>query len=126
LPSQNSTSVGSSGEDYASEWLNANGFVVKHRNYRTKIGEIDIIAEKDALVHFVEVKASKYITNSAFMPEIRVNTRKQLKLKKLCADFIARTYPNTEKHWQIDVISATLNQDGSAGAIKYFPNAIHG
>ena len=47
---------GSWGEDRAAEYLQGQGYVIRERNFRGKTGEIDIIAEKDGTIHFVEVK----------------------------------------------------------------------
>lgn len=48
--------IGAIGEDIASMFLVKRGFRVIRRNYRKKYGEIDIICEKDEMLHFVEVK----------------------------------------------------------------------
>ena len=48
--------IGRIGEDIACTFLVKRGFFVIHRNYRKKYGEIDIICEKDGMLHFVEVK----------------------------------------------------------------------
>lgn len=47
---------GQLGEDMACEHLLKNGFAVLYRNYRYRQHEIDIIAERKGVVHFVEVK----------------------------------------------------------------------
>ncbi len=49
--------VGKLGEEIASKFLERKGFKIVLRNYRKPWGEIDIIAEKDDVVRFVEVKA---------------------------------------------------------------------
>lgn len=43
--------VGQWGEEKASEYLKQQGYKILHRNYHTKYGEIDIIAEKMILFH---------------------------------------------------------------------------
>ena len=48
--------IGDSGEEFAAFILELNGFCVLERNFRTSIGEIDIIATKDGILHFIEVK----------------------------------------------------------------------
>lgn len=50
------TAIGNRAEDAACEYLLARGYTVIERNWKTKACEIDIIAEKDARVYFVEVK----------------------------------------------------------------------
>ena len=47
---------GNFGEKLTSEFLAKNGFRVLHRNYRKRYGEIDLIAEKNEVIAFVEVK----------------------------------------------------------------------
>ena len=51
---------GDRSEDLATRFLEQEGFVVVERNYYVhKFGEIDIIAQLDGLLHFIEVKSSK-------------------------------------------------------------------
>ncbi len=53
---QSTKSIGDRGEDKACEWLVSRGFSIIERNWRTKRGEIDIIAEKENVLVFAEVK----------------------------------------------------------------------
>ena len=46
-------------EDIACEFLIKNGFRIVERNFYSKFGEIDIIAIKNGILHFVEVKSGK-------------------------------------------------------------------
>ena len=48
---------GNIGEDFAADYLEKEGYKIIERNYATKLGEIDIIAEKDGYIAFVEVKS---------------------------------------------------------------------
>jgi putative endonuclease len=48
--------TGRDGEDYAAEILRRSGYKVLRRNFHSKYGEIDIIAEKGDIIAFVEVK----------------------------------------------------------------------
>lgn len=51
---------GKKSEDMAIEYLEAIGFKIVDRNfYAKKLGEIDIIATKDNILHFIEVKSAK-------------------------------------------------------------------
>ena len=49
--------LGAKGEELAALFLKDNGYKIIYRNYRTKLGEIDIIAEDKGVLCFVEVKA---------------------------------------------------------------------
>ena len=51
-----STSSGLAAESVAAQWLEAQGYHVIDRNWRTKWCEIDIVAKKDGRLHFIEVK----------------------------------------------------------------------
>ena len=51
--------TGDSGEQLAKEYLKKNGFQILKTNYKTNIGEIDIIAKQKDFVVFVEVKTRK-------------------------------------------------------------------
>lgn len=55
---QDTQITGSLGEKLAARFLREYGFKIIETNYRRKWGEIDIIAEKDDILHFVEVKAT--------------------------------------------------------------------
>ncbi len=107
------------------EWLVKHGYVIRETNYRKRYGEIDIIAEKSANIHFVEVKASKYYQNSAFSPEIRVNSRKIRKLRAICETYLFEKGLPSEQTWQIDVISVILTGDGKI-CVNMYENAVFG
>ena len=48
--------VGRAGEEIAAKYLEKQGAAIIARNFTVRGGEIDLIAEKDDIVHFVEVK----------------------------------------------------------------------
>jgi len=48
---------GNLAEDKACKFLDENGFMIVERNFYSRFGEIDIIASKDEVLHFVEVKS---------------------------------------------------------------------
>jgi len=73
---------GSRYEQAAASFLRRQGFRIIHRNYRTRWGEIDIIAEKKGTVHFIEVKGRT--KNAWFSPEEAVR-RTQLRRIYRCA-----------------------------------------
>ncbi len=52
---------GDKSETLATEFLEQEGFTILERNYfARKLGEIDIVAKRDDIVHFIEVKSSKF------------------------------------------------------------------
>ena len=54
-----SRAKGNLAEDRACSYLVENGFTIVERNFYAKFGEIDIIATKEGIYHFVEVKSAK-------------------------------------------------------------------
>jgi len=55
-----SRAKGNIGEDKAVSFLEERGFMIVDRNYYSRFGEIDIIAKKEDVLHFVEVKSGEY------------------------------------------------------------------
>ncbi|MBI2345716.1 MAG: YraN family protein [Deltaproteobacteria bacterium] len=50
--------LGQSGEEIAADYLQSIGFRIVERNFRTRRGEIDLIASRGRAFHFIEVKTS--------------------------------------------------------------------
>ena len=55
----NSRLKGNGGEDYAIDTLIKDGYAILGRNFSSRFGEIDVIAEKDGIIAFIEVKTRK-------------------------------------------------------------------
>lgn len=72
------------GENRACEFLISNGHKILERNFRIKIGEIDIISLKDETLYFIEVKNW---TDSAIHPLEIFNKRKVSIMKKVAEVF---------------------------------------
>ncbi len=76
-------SIGRWGEQAAADYLCQHGYTVTGRNVRTPYGEIDLVAEKEGQIVFVEVKTR---TGASFgPPEVAVTPRKQAHMQA-CAD----------------------------------------
>ena len=75
--------VGDIGENFAADLLTNSGYKVIERNYRTKAGEIDIIATKDGVLHFIEVKTRN--GDQYGYPSEAVTQTKQQRIRK-CAE----------------------------------------
>jgi len=79
---------GIEGEDLAAEYLKKNGYKIFERNYRTKFGEIDIIAEKNHSLYFIEVKTRSNLNHGA--PYEAVNKRKIYHIKKAAQYYLLK------------------------------------
>ena len=102
---------GRQGEQLAVNHLQAEGYEIVTTNWRCPLGEIDIIAKKENILVFVEVR-SRHAENTEASFE-SVNTRKQTKLAALANDYID-TYKLDDVMWRIDVIGVALPRTGKA------------
>ncbi len=103
---KNNVKIGSSGEDKAVEYLKKNNYKILKRNFRTKVGEIDIIAFKDGITIFCEVKTRK---NKSFGCGFEaVNKIKQQKIINSAGIYF--TLKGKETKSRFDVISIDENE----------------
>ena len=92
---------GKKGEDIAADYLTGKGYKILHRNYRTPLGEADIIISDNDILAFVEVKAR---TGNAFgEPFEAVDLRKQKKIKKIALYYLKMH--KFEKLVRFDIVS---------------------
>lgn len=80
--------LGKAGEDLAAEYMKRKGYVILHRNYRSRSGEIDIIAMQGRTLVFAEVKTRKSTVFGS--PATAVTTRKQAQISRTAEDYLAR------------------------------------
>ncbi|MBI2064859.1 MAG: YraN family protein [Candidatus Yanofskybacteria bacterium] len=108
-------------EDRVAQYLITKGYEVIENNYRKSWGEIDIIAEKEGILVFVEVKASKDDI-IGFEPENRVSPEKLRRLMRAIQTYLAAKKYDSDQEWQIDVVALTLDQNRGVAKIKHFKN----
>jgi putative endonuclease len=78
--------LGTSGEDLAAAWYEANGYDVLARNWRCREGELDLVVGRGRDVVFCEVKAR---TSDAFgLPAEAVSARKQARIRGLAVRWL--------------------------------------
>jgi putative endonuclease len=114
-------SVGRWGERLAAQYLEQHHFTILERNVRTPYGEIDLIACKDGVTVFIEVKTRK--TKSFGLPEESVNQRKQMHMLSSAQHYI-QEHDELEGAWRIDVIAIRQFKDGNPPQITHFENAV--
>lgn len=82
------SALGAEGERAAKAYLKTQGFRILHENYSTPLGEIDLIAQEDGVVVFVEVKTR---TSGEFgPPQASVTRQKQRQIVKVAELFLQR------------------------------------
>ncbi|CUS35284.1 conserved hypothetical protein [Candidatus Nitrospira nitrosa] len=103
----------------AEQFLIAKGYRILDRNVRLSIGELDLVADDQGVVVFVEVKGR---STEAFGGALSaVDRRKQAKLSKLAAQYLA------QRHWsdklcRFDVV-LVQGKPSAPGQIEHISNA---
>jgi len=105
--------TGSLGESLAAVYFSERGYEILHRNWRHKKLEVDIIASRNGILHFIEVK-TRSGTKFGY-PEENVTTKKIRFLVDASAEFLY-LHPQW-KRLQFDVLSVIIHPSGTA---EYF------
>ena len=147
-----SKQIGGWGEKIAENYLRKKGYQILDRNYSSKSfrgplrGEIDIIAQKNGIISFIEVKTltdrrqpslhppafGRHLDRASIVsPEEKVDFGKQRKLRKTAESWLMKKRIPLNSKWQIDVITIEIGKlafaKASAGKkvkISHFENAI--
>jgi len=115
--------VGHAGEAAALNHLKERGYRIIARDWRSRLGQIDIIAEDDGTLVVIEVKARR---GTAFgLPQEAVDARKQRKLRTLMEVYRAQTR-RREQPCRIDVVALLLDADLGVSSVEHIENAVEG
>ncbi len=111
--------LGRLGERLAKNFLEKNGFEILEKNYFVgKLGEIDLIAKKNNLLHFIEVKTR---TNKNFgWPEESVGKTKLEKIILCAHEYLSENQLNNL--WEIDVIAISINFQKRQANLRFIKN----
>lgn len=113
--------LGRAGEDLAAEFLNKKGFFIAARNYRSSVGEIDIVAENKYLVLFVEVKLRKEAVG--YSPKEAVTTDKKRRLLHAAKNYIYRSHTNLQPRFDVIEIVQKNETDLKNAEVNWIQNA---
>lgn len=114
--------IGKYGEDVASKYLREKGYKIKVRNYRTFLGEIDIICEYKGNIIFVEVKTRN--SDKFGYPEEAINLAKQRKIIKNALCYLSR-YHLWGENCCFDVVLISISNHKDIKRIKHIRNAFY-
>lgn len=109
-----SKETGNEGENIATKYLVDNGYDILYRNYKTRLGELDIITRKSGKIMFIEVKTIRQSANNTandmFKPEDHLNSFKKDKLVRLAQMFAVEHSEliNEDIGHQIDLIAIEM------------------
>jgi len=118
--------LGALGEQLACEHLGARGYELLDRNFRTRYGEIDLVARDRRFLVFCEVKTRVGRERAgAFTPLDSVGPRKQRQLRKMAVQWLAdRGRPRGGgDSLRFDAIGVTLSPAGRLLALDHVENA---
>ena len=104
--------TGDQGEAHARRYLLRQGYSILAANWSSLFGELDVIAQKDSELVFVEVKARRGSDTQAALAG--VTAAKRERMLKAVYQYLDECGRDWDSAWRIDVIAVAL--DGSGGA----------
>jgi putative endonuclease len=110
--------LGRSGEALAEALLRTRGYRILERNYRTRIGEIDLIARDGKTLVFVEVKSRRSMRFGS--AKAAVTMAKRRKLTMVALQYLKST-AETDAHARFDVVA--IDQGGENPRLELVQNA---
>ena len=111
--------LGNRGEKIAANFLRKQGYRIIEKNYHSRLGEIDIVANEGESIVFVEVKTRR--STDFGLPEEALSYDKRRRLSKLALGYLAhRRIKDT--NCRFDVVSILMDNN-RANNIKLIKNA---
>jgi putative endonuclease len=122
--------LGDIGENIACGFLEKRRFVVLERNYLKKWGEIDIIARKGEIIHFVEVKSVSYATlnnvshgtDGEFRPEDNMHPGKLKRLARTIQTYML--HKKLDSDFQLDLITVKMDMTTRHARVEMIENIV--
>ena len=110
--------LGKIGEDLAVQELTRRGYAILARRYRTRYGEIDIVADDEGTIVFVEVKARG---SGAFGAAVEaVTPYKQRRVAAMAVDYLSRSGA-TDRACRFDVVA--IDDAETSPRVTVYPRA---
>ena len=115
--------LGNTGEDFCVKHLVKQVYDILDRNYLKKWGEIDMVAKKDGVIHFVEVKTKElesFMWNSLenYDPEENVHPWKLKRLSRAIQTYLMEKNVDDDTEWQVDIVAVFLDLDAEKASIR--------
>lgn len=118
-PNRPSARLGRDGEEIAARHLERKGLRILERGFRTRTGEIDLVAEESGVLVFVEVKARSGL--GCGRPADAVDARKRGRIVRAAHLWLAR-HGSCEAPCRFDVVEV-LSEGGSPARVHHIPDA---
>lgn len=119
---RNAAEIGRIGEEKVADYLKAKGYIILKRNYKDRYGEVDIIAQNEENIVFVEVKTrNKNALVSGFEA---VDLKKQRLIKNEAIMFTKRYKTELQPRIDVAVVTYSTDKDGKEiWKLNYLKNA---
>lgn len=111
---------GALGERFAAEYLKKQHYKILHKNYKNKLGEIDIIARDGGEIAFIEVKtrsADPYLTG-----QYAVDRRKQFHIMRTASYYLESTRCQLQPRFDVIEVEAERST-GRLKSVEHYKNA---
>jgi len=115
--------LGAAGESLTARFLEARGYRILERNVRTARGEIDLVAEQDDCLVFVEVRLRRGAHVDSALESVAA--AKQRRLRRLAGEYCV-LHGRTLDAVRIDVVAVSLDRQGRLRDIRLIQNAVEG
>lgn len=144
--------IGKLGEELAKRFLMKHGYSILEENYTKKYGEIDLIAKKDGVIHFIEVKSivsrgtssivtpseakalvDKYETfknNNTYDPIQNLHPMKLRRISRVIQVYLlnvpreTKSKPFEDVKWQFDLVTVKINEKDRIGTVNHIKNIV--
>ncbi|MHB1025651.1 MAG: YraN family protein [Desulfobacteria bacterium] len=119
VPPEGRRAQGDAAEELACRHLDRSGFTIVERNYRTKVGEIDIVARTGDVLVFVEVRSLE--APDFGTPEESVTPAKRRRIVAAARQYLTNVPPSSWREARFDVIA--IEGSGAASVLRHYPAA---
>ena len=115
-----SREIARTGETLAAQYLEKRGYQLLEQNYRSRFGEIDLIAKQGKRIVFVEVKTRRTLRFG--VPQAAVTPAKQKQISKLALSYL-QTHNLLDAPCRFDVVAIFLSSKSTPARLKHIENA---
>lgn len=129
LSSSTRKEIGAFGEKIAAEYLRRHGFTIRDSNVARKTGELDVVAEKENTLHFVEVKTilvdkfpAQENRDDEYDPSLNLHEMKIRKVARTGEWYVLEK--NWEGDWQVDGCLVWLRRKDGMARVSYLPQIV--